>query len=86
MLGQIEVQTDEVLELVDEAWVMGEFEGLDPLRLEAVGAPACRLGRARRPDSGQHAPLDRSVRTGKGNDGTVSGLCTAATWIQQLAH
>ena len=30
VLGRIEVQTDDVLELVDEAWVVGELERLDP--------------------------------------------------------
>ena len=46
------------------------------LRGDGLGRPCLRTARS----------VGRTVRTGTGNDGTVSGLRTAAAWIRQLAH
>src|ERR1700722_15226487 len=39
MGGRINIETDDVAQLVDEAWVAGEFELFHPVRLQAVRAP-----------------------------------------------
>jgi len=38
-LGRIEVEANDVAHLVDEERVLGQLEGLDPVRLESEGAP-----------------------------------------------
>src|SRR5271154_4441853 len=39
VLGRVQVQTDDVVELLDETLVVGEFERLDAMRLDAVFTP-----------------------------------------------
>lgn len=42
MLGWSKVQADDVLDLLDEAWVVGKIEDFMPMLLQAMGAPDAR--------------------------------------------
>ncbi len=44
MGGRIDIETDDVAQLVDEARVGGEFELFHPVRLQAVRAPDALAG------------------------------------------
>lgn len=60
------VEANDVLKLVDELWVVGELEGLDPMRPQTVLAPdTCdrrRVGAQVRSQAAR-APLSRVART-----------------------
>ena len=60
-LGRVEVEPDHVVDLVDEVRVGGELERLDPVRLEAEGAPDPRDRGLRQAGLSGHRPR-RPVR------------------------
>jgi len=49
VFGRIQIKADNVVELLDESFVVGELEGFDAMRLEAVLAPDSSDGRSADP-------------------------------------
>ena len=60
-LGRVEIEPDDVVDLVDEQRVFGEFEGVLAMRLEPERSPDPRHRRLREPDLCGHRPR-RPVR------------------------
>ena len=61
---RVEIEADDVAHLVDELRVARQLEALDPVRLQAEGAPDTvhrRRGDARRPGHRAAAPVGRTV-------------------------
>jgi hypothetical protein len=73
MLGRIHVQPDDVFELLDEPRVIGEFERLDPMWLEAMVAP----------DAGHGSGIGSQV-LGQGARAPVRGALRC--FVQSDAH
>jgi hypothetical protein len=64
VLGWVHVETDDVADLLEELRVVGELEGFDPARLQAV-LPPDRMDRGRRQAAHLDHRAQRPVRRGR---------------------
>jgi hypothetical protein len=86
-LGRIEIEADDVAELLHESGIVGELEGIDPMRLETVRMPDTHDRHLANPEFGGHetrAQMSRHLAGGLGLQGSADDLRFDKVGIQPL--